>query len=268
MENMTNSSFFNILDYIYIAVMLLSSVSGFSKGFTKIFLNTCAWFSSGFVAAVLEPRIEPLIHSESMGEHLSRSVATTLAYVISLIGLMVITGIISNRVKQSILSDLDKSSGALVGVVRGVALPVIVCGLMIIVGIPQSECEYTKDSRISTMTFDLIMPMMAPLMKSRPLQKYKALLGQGEKKAPDPRKTQDKRNKKDKNSGQKDKNVRQKQAQSRRKAYAEVDYIANTMPFSGFQYRYTSSSHCIGRSAALTKFATVARMVIPERSFT
>ncbi|MDR3156045.1 MAG: CvpA family protein [Holosporaceae bacterium] len=170
---MNNISFFNWLDYVYIAIMLISTILGFRKGFTRVFLSTCALFGAGFLGAFLTPYMKTFMLNYIMDEYLASTIAAFSSYLVGLIGLFVCIAYISNCIHKTFLSDLDKSAGALVGLIRGLAIPFGVCLMMSIVGVKSHQYDTISNSRISTIMSNAIKNLMPSLSKAMPTHKIK-----------------------------------------------------------------------------------------------
>lgn len=158
---MSNVSFFSILDYFYIFLMLISTLLGAVKGFTRVFFSICAWIVSGFLSVMLSPYVLKLIGHFFQRNHIAKAVSAILSYVVILAVLLIITHMISDGVKHSVLSELDRACGALFGLVRGLLFPFFVCMIFIILNINYNNFTIVKESKISRILFE-ISPLMFP----------------------------------------------------------------------------------------------------------
>src|SRR5712692_8782877 len=112
----------NPLDLGVVAVVVLSAIFAFARGFVREALSIVAWVGAaaitlkGFdwVYAQLDPRIHnPL---------LSQVIAGFGLFVISLIVLTILTGVIARTVRASGLSPIDRTLGFIFGLARGAFL--------------------------------------------------------------------------------------------------------------------------------------------------
>ncbi|MDR1335067.1 MAG: CvpA family protein [Holosporaceae bacterium] len=174
-NTVNNASFFNMLDYIYIAIMLISTVLGFKKGFTRVFLSTCALFSAGFLGAFLTPHLKIFLLNYIKDEYTADAIAASSSYLIGLIGLSICISYISSCIQKTFLSDLDRSAGALVGLIRGLTIPFGICFMMSIIGVKNNQYETTGNSRISTLMSNTIKNLMPNLPKTIPSKQIKSI---------------------------------------------------------------------------------------------
>ena len=121
-----SESFFNFLDYIYILLMLLSSLAGFTRGVTKEILSLSSWIGAGFVAVVLSPFFFPLIHQYIENSKISHELSVVLAYNLTLIVMLIISSLISQSVKNSSMSSVDRSLGVIFGLLRSIFLLLLI----------------------------------------------------------------------------------------------------------------------------------------------
>ena len=103
-----SESFFNFLDYIYILLMLLSSLAGFTRGVTKEILSLCSWIGAGFVAIVLAPFFFPFIHQYIENSKISHELSIALAYILTLLIMLIAASLISQSVKSSSMYSVDR----------------------------------------------------------------------------------------------------------------------------------------------------------------
>ncbi len=172
---MTNSSFFNCLDYIYIAIMLISSVFGFIKGFTRSFLSLCAWICSGFLSIIISPYLYPFTKKYFTEPSIVQGVSTGISYILILIILLLITHLISDSIKRSVLSGLDRAIGVLFGLFRGIFLPFCICTIFLIFDIAKKKFAIIDQSKISGILFETSRLTIIPYLEENgAIQKIKS----------------------------------------------------------------------------------------------
>ena len=128
----------NALDFAIIAVIALSAVFAFARGFVREALSIVAWIGAaaitlyGFNSAygiaigfVTTPLLADLIAGAGL-------------FVLSLIALTILTGYVARFVQSSALSPIDRTLGLIFGLARGVAL-VSLAYLVIDVSLPQND---------------------------------------------------------------------------------------------------------------------------------
>ena len=152
---MNNAIFFNFLDYVYILATFISLLSGIFKGFTRVFFSLCAWIVSGFISVKYAPYVLDVIDPYFSSHHIAQAVSLVTTYVLILMLLLIITRKISNRVKKSSLSDMDRVAGGAFGFIRGLALPIGICFAFMLLHIDYSKFNSVKNSQISSFLFEL-----------------------------------------------------------------------------------------------------------------
>jgi membrane protein required for colicin V production len=110
----------NPLDIGVVAVVVLSAIFAFARGFVREALSIVAWVGAAFVTfkgfneafALIDPMVKnPL---------LSQLIAGLGLFIISLILLTIVTSIIARYVRSSALSPIDRTLGFVFGLARGV----------------------------------------------------------------------------------------------------------------------------------------------------
>jgi membrane protein required for colicin V production len=109
----------NPLDIGVIAIIGLSAVFAFARGFVREALSLVAWAGAGFItlygAGYIIVIVEPMVHNQL----LSQLIAWGGLFLVSLIALTIATGIISRSVRASALSSIDRTLGFIFGLIRG-----------------------------------------------------------------------------------------------------------------------------------------------------
>ena len=151
---MYSSEFFNLLDYIYIGIMLLSAMVGLFRGFSKDFFGTCAWLLSGFLSVFAAPMLYQSVGRYITNDMLLRGTCLIMAFLMLLAIFLLITSLISSRVKESVFSGVDRAAGALFGLFRGMCIIFAFCAIMVIFEVPQDRFSIVADSKISSIVFE------------------------------------------------------------------------------------------------------------------
>ena len=147
-------SFFNIVDYIYITIMLASSLFGLANGFTRTLFSLFSWIGSGFAAAAATPYVYEFLETHFSPDPMAgQLIASTSSYVICLILLTIVSYFISDAVKNSMFSGLDRSLGLLFGLIRGLCIPAGVVAVLIALEIPKEKFQIVDESKISTLLY-------------------------------------------------------------------------------------------------------------------
>jgi membrane protein required for colicin V production len=109
----------NPLDIGVIALIGLSAVFAFARGFVREALSIVAWVGAGFITLygfnAVYAMVDPMVHNPL----LSQLIAGFGLFVVSLVALTIITGIIARSVRSSALSPIDRTLGFVFGLLRG-----------------------------------------------------------------------------------------------------------------------------------------------------
>jgi membrane protein required for colicin V production len=178
-----NNEFFNALDYTYILLTFISTMMGFIRGFTRDFFSSCAWFGSGFLTNLLAPHLVPVVRKYIANRAMAGSLAWVVAYLAILVCSLLIVGVLSRNVKQSIFSGMDRAVGVLFGLFRGIAIAVCFCLALISLKIPKDEYPLVKESKLSTILF-AVMGYSSPNSVSEGIKSMKSKEIQGQKAKP------------------------------------------------------------------------------------
>ena len=116
----------NVLDIVVIAVVLLSGLFAFARGFVKEALSVAAWIGAGFAALYGLPYATPLTERFLPKGAVAEAVAAVALFLIALVVLSLVTSAIAGRVKESSLSAIDRTLGLVFGLVRGLVLVCLV----------------------------------------------------------------------------------------------------------------------------------------------
>jgi len=110
----------NPLDIGVIAVIALSAVFAFARGFVREALSIVAWVSAGAITLygfdAVNAMIEPLVNNNRL---LSQLITGFGLFIGSLIVLTIVTGFIARAVRGTALSAIDRTLGFTFGLLRG-----------------------------------------------------------------------------------------------------------------------------------------------------
>ena len=112
----------NYLDIIVLAVIALSALFAFARGFVKEALSIGAWAGAGLIALYGLPHARPFAKQFIANPTLADVAAGAVLFIVSLIVLSLVTSVIARRVKASALSAVDRALGLVFGIARGVVL--------------------------------------------------------------------------------------------------------------------------------------------------
>jgi len=111
-----------IVDVVIGAVVLLSALFAYSRGFTREVFTLGIWVVAALAALNFYPMVEqPLRDVIDLGD-LTPWAAIAISFVIALIILTIVAGAIASFVSNSALGPIDKGLGFLFGIARGLIL--------------------------------------------------------------------------------------------------------------------------------------------------
>ena len=128
----------NPLDLGVIAVIVLSAVFAFARGFVREALSIAAWAGAAAITLygfnAVYAMVEPMVHNPL----LSQVVAGFGLFVVSLIVLTIVTSFVARMVRASALSPIDRTLGFIFGLVRG-AFILALAAILLDVMVPKEE---------------------------------------------------------------------------------------------------------------------------------
>ena len=107
------------LDYIIIAVLLVSAGLSLIRGFTKEVLSITGWIVSGYAAIFLGPSLKPLLASYITIDWAITGGAMLIVLLISLIIFSIGGHFVAASIKGTGMSALDRTLGIGFGLLRG-----------------------------------------------------------------------------------------------------------------------------------------------------
>lgn len=128
----------NYLDIGVVAVIVLSALFAFARGFVREVFSVIAWVGAAVITLYgfgwAYDQIDPYVHNPL----LSQVIAGFGLFVVSLIVLTMATGILARAVSMTAFSPIDRTLGFVFGIARGMF---IVCLAYLLVGmaLPPSD---------------------------------------------------------------------------------------------------------------------------------
>jgi membrane protein required for colicin V production len=136
----------NPVDIGVIAVIGLSAVFAFARGFVREALSIVAWVGAGFVTlygfTTVYAMVDPMVHNPL----LSQLIAGFGLFVASLIVLTIFTGIAARAVRSTGLSPIDRTLGFVFGIMRG-AFIVSLAYLLVETVQPNDRPPWLRDAK-------------------------------------------------------------------------------------------------------------------------
>ncbi|HTV88015.1 MAG TPA: CvpA family protein [Stellaceae bacterium] len=138
----------NPLDIGVIAVVALSAVFAFARGFVREALSIVAWAGAAVITYFAFAPTEALIDAHAHNPLLSQVVAGFGLFIGSLVILSILTGIVARLVHFSGLTPIDRTLGFIFGLARG-AFIVCLAFLLLDLSMPQQNTwpDWIRDAR-------------------------------------------------------------------------------------------------------------------------
>lgn len=120
---------FTAIDGIVAAVIVLSAILAYSRGFVREAMAIVGWIAAAILAFMFAKTVQPLIQElpvvgEFLGESCELGIIAAFAavFAVALIVASLFTPLFSSAIQRSVLGGLDQGLGFLFGVARGVLL--------------------------------------------------------------------------------------------------------------------------------------------------
>lgn len=112
----------NLTDLVLLAILLISGVLAFFRGFTREVLSILGWL--GAIAATLKlfPLALPHVDRYLDPLLLAQTVTAVGLFLITLIALSILASLLARRIRNSHINALDRSLGFVFGLLRGAVL--------------------------------------------------------------------------------------------------------------------------------------------------
>jgi membrane protein required for colicin V production len=137
----------NTFDLIVFAVIIVSGLLAFVRGFVREVLAIGAWVGAVFATVYLTQPTQPLFRQIISAAWLADIVGPIVIFVLALLALSLITGTISSRVRDSGLGSVDRALGLAFGVVRGVVILCVACIVLNYIVPPASRPGWIAEAR-------------------------------------------------------------------------------------------------------------------------
>ena len=128
----------NALDFAIIAVIALSAVFAFARGFVREALSIVAWVGAAGITLYGFNNVYAITTRFVTTPLLANLIAGAGLFVISLIILTIITGYLARFADSSALSPINRTLGLVFGLARGIVL-VSLAYLVVDVSLPQND---------------------------------------------------------------------------------------------------------------------------------
>lgn len=112
----------NVVDIAVLAILLISAVLAYARGFVHEVLSVGGWIGAIFATFYGFPYAKPLARKYISLDLAADLTAGVVIFIVTLVFLSLLTRAIANRVQASALNVLDRSLGFLFGLARGAVL--------------------------------------------------------------------------------------------------------------------------------------------------
>lgn len=126
----------NWVDYVITGVILFSSGAGVMRGFIKDSLSLINWVISIWVALVFHTNLEILLIDYVTTRSIRLFTSFFILFMVILILGASANNLISRLVKDTFLTEIDKSLGVIFGLLRGIGIVIVLVFLAGITAIP------------------------------------------------------------------------------------------------------------------------------------
>jgi membrane protein required for colicin V production len=109
-------------DLVIIAILALSALLAFVRGFVREVLSIGAWVGAALATIYGFPLVQPLARQHIEVALFADIVAGVAIFVLALIVLTIVSHALAKNVRESALGAVDRSLGLLFGLVRGAVL--------------------------------------------------------------------------------------------------------------------------------------------------
>ena len=152
---------FTIVDGIVAAVVVLSALLAFSRGFTREAMAIAGWVVAAYLATFFSPAVVPLVKEiPVVGDFLADScelsiiVSFAVIFAVALVVVSLFTPLLSSLMNNSYVNRIDQGLGLLFGVARGILL-IAVAFFVYNVALTSQSYAAIDDSRSAQIFGDL-----------------------------------------------------------------------------------------------------------------
>jgi len=152
---------FTIVDGIVAAVIVLSALLAYSRGFVRELMAILGWVGATILAFLFADQVQPLVQSvpvvgEFIGDSCELSIIAAFAaiFAVALLVISLFTPLFSSLVQRSVLGGVDQAFGFLFGVARGILLVAVAFFLYQTV-LAAQDIAMINDSRSAAVFDDL-----------------------------------------------------------------------------------------------------------------
>jgi membrane protein required for colicin V production len=131
-------------DFVLLAVVAVSAIVAFVRGFVREVLGIAAWAAAAYVAYKGFPLANPTVRGWISNPQIADYATYGIVFVLALIVCTVVTNLIGRMVRNSALGGLDRTLGLAYGLLRGAVIGVVA---YIIAGMAVPPAEWPQPVR-------------------------------------------------------------------------------------------------------------------------
>lgn len=154
----------NVFDIGVIAVLLVSALLAYARGFVHEVLAIVGWIGAIFATFYGFPYLQPYARQFIPMDLAADLTAGVVIFIFTLVVLSMMTRAISKKVQASALNALDRALGFLFGLLRGALIVVLAYIGLELVMPPEKQPEFVRNAR----AMQLIEPAARELIKLLP----------------------------------------------------------------------------------------------------
>jgi membrane protein required for colicin V production len=167
----------NVFDIGVIAVLLISALLAYARGFVHEVLAIVGWVGAIFATFYGFPYLQPYARQFIPMDLAADLTAGVVIFIFTLVVLSMMTRAISKKVQASALNALDRALGFLFGLFRGALIVVLAYIGLELVMPPDKQPDFVRNAR----SMQLIEPAARELVKLLPDRYSGGAKGSGEK---------------------------------------------------------------------------------------
>ena len=128
----------NVTDLVIFVVVLISGALAFVRGFVHEVLAMAAWIGAAVATVYGLPHVLPFARDLIAIKIFAEIAAGASIFILVLIGLSILTHMLSRNIRESSLGAIDRSLGLLFGFLRGAFL-ICVVWIVLLWGMPRED---------------------------------------------------------------------------------------------------------------------------------
>jgi len=135
----------NVLDWVIVAVIVVSGVISVARGFVKEAISLASWLTAFWVALVFAPKLALIMPASLQSPTLRWGAAALSLFMATLLVGGLTNFLVSTLVEKTGLTGTDRALGVVFGILRGI----VIVALIVLVGSATSLRQETWWNRSS-----------------------------------------------------------------------------------------------------------------------